>query len=271
MSHNWRSFKFKLASTASKVRSISVILALVLIFQGMLPFVRPAIAAPRQAGNRQTSENLVEEAIAPILKADGTADLDPADREMIAQHAQEVANALILNDDGTAGIRQEVLSNLKRKQREMLTRMVDDINKGNVGLALVNADGSTKLWGNTKALESSQSSSAIHPDNATWIDWHGLHIYIDGFWTWQLEELQGWAISTVVGLIAGALCGTGVGCIAVGVVVSFVWDQIIWHFLRAYWPTSFQINAPWWGWVTLQAWSTNRWLNGYTIRTWLWT
>jgi hypothetical protein len=217
--------------------------------------------------------------------------LAPQRRAEVVHMADIVADALKFRPNGREGrvsLDQNRLAGLDGTQVKLVKKLVADINNKSIGISVVAKDGSVSLYGNPKALTGAASikpkgqtppstrgplanAGPVAPMNSAWVDWFGVHIYIDGWWAEQLTWLNGWAVSTIAGMIVANLCGTGAGCLAASAVVAWLWDQVIWQFLRRYYPQSFTIHAPWWGYVYLQPWRSGAWYNGWWIWTWLWT
>lgn len=271
---------------------LALAIALVLGFQFVVPFAAPAFAQESRKGPSREillDNQSVQSQDAADQKGrevpvggivQGREDLTPGQMQEIENFAQRVAQSLSLNDNGTVGLKVQKMGRLTSDQSEVLNRFVTDLNERRIGIAISRDDGTVVVYGNPKAAANisatdlgspkSSSNSVVQPMNSWWVNSQGVHIYIDPYWTALLADLQSWAIGTIAGLIATALCGTGVGCVAVSVAVSFVW-WVVWNIIRRYYPTSFTIHAPWWGWVTVQVWSSRSWLNGVTFRTNVWT
>jgi hypothetical protein len=269
---------------------LALVIALVLGFQLVVPFTSPTFAQDiRKGQNRELLTREPAEAPATTKQQDrevpvggvvqGREDFTPAQMQETENFAQRVSQALSLNSDGTVGLNVQKMGPLSSEQSETLNRFVTDLNERRIGIAISRDDGTVMVYGNSRAAANigtdatspkSSSSTAAQPMNSWWVNSQGVHIYIDPYWTALLADLQSWAIGTIAGLIATALCGTGVGCVAVTVAVSFVW-WVVWSIIKKYYPSSFTIHAPWWGWVTVQVWSSRSWLNGATFRTNLWT
>ena len=270
---------------------LALVIALVLGSQLVVPFAAPTSAQEiRKGQNREISQTPEPNQNQDVAKpqdrevpfggiVQGREDFTPAQMQETERFAQRVAQAISLNDDGTVGLNFQKMGRLNSEQTETLTSFVTDLNERRIGIAISRGDGAVVVYGNPKAAADissdsgspkSSSDSAVQPMNSWWVNSQGVHIYIDPTWTARLADLQQWAIGAIAGVIASALCSTGVGCLAVGVAVSFVW-WVVWNIIKKYYPSSFTIHAPWWGWVTVQVWSSRSWLNGVTFRTNLWT
>jgi len=271
-SNNWRSLR-KALHSFTIFRSISIAVALMIITQGVAPLLIQAQAqtlsqTTSQIQGRQDSsvpgDSTVQEIPAPPI--------DAATQEQIETFATAVSTAITLRDNGTAAIKDDAIVGLDRKAAKLLRRGVEDLNAGRLGIAFVNKEGTAKLYGSFKALAGhSLLDDEFNTQTNTWVDWAGVHLYVDGWWARQIEELNGYAIGFVIGLAMTAICGTGVGCIAASFVVGWFWSNVVWGLLRPYLPTAFTLNFPWWGYAQVQLWKPGAWFNGRSFRTSLWT
>ncbi len=246
---------------------LSSILALALLLGGVLPFATPAYA-----NGPGPNQIMLEKLAKPLPEIP---ELNPEQRKEIEQFAQIVADALSFDNKGKATLNQRHVANLNKEQSEILNRLVSDLNTGNIGIALIEEDGSTKVYGSSRALDDIKSTASANSTTAVrnnwWVNWGGVHIYVDSWWTAKMIDLNGWAIGVVIGLTISAFCGTGIGCIAAGLVTDFIWDFVVWDILRRHFPESFTIHAPWWGWVKVQTWRSGYWYHGRTFKSSLWT
>lgn len=227
----------------SRFTSVALSLALILAFLAITAFPNGQVYAAGNAPKNPTLSN----------KSD------------VEKFAQVVSQALVLEDGGTVTLKSIEGYTLNNEQRTLLDRLVKDINNKEIGIAVVN-ENKTVVYGNQKALDSSN-----HPVELDWADGFGVHVYFNSYWTGLLKNLQGWAVGVVAGLIVAALCSTGLGCIAAGVVVSFLWDWVIWPILRKYYPDSMTMHFSWWGQRYVQPWKSGKWYNGmwfYAGRWW---
>ncbi len=216
-------------------------------------------------------------------------------REKIEKDAEKIAASLIF-EKKEKKVRYDGVKakGLDKTHLDLLDRFVADLNSGEIGIAIVQEDGSTIVYGNEKALDqgagpesaigldelsskvkkqsSIQSLVTSQSTRAAWVDRYGVHLYLNEWWTNQLYWLNNWVIGTVAAAIIAAIWELGpVAAAAVALVVNWVWDQLIWAIIRPYAPNSVTIHAPWWGWVHVQVWRNGAWYNGYWIRTNLWT
>lgn len=253
----------------SRKRGIALSIALLAVL--VVETVMPAASTVARAHSVQDNQPQDSKIVA-IDQSEPTPQLKKRKRERIEVFAQQVASALVLQKDGKVNLNSGATLGFDQEQDDILSRLVEDVNSGKLGIAVQYPDGSTRLYGSKKALaEAIPNPGDVHIENNFWVNWQGVHIYVDSWWTNQLANLQGWAIGAVIGLIVTALCSSGVGCAAAGLITSFVWDIIIWQIVRRYYPDSFTINAPWWGYVDVQPWRAGAWYNGVRFRSWLWT
>ena len=240
-------------------RLVSVALVLALIAQSLLPLVLPAYAdGPAPQGARPPGTS------GPPM--------DEATRQEVERYAQLTAETLLFQPDGTVSLNHAKISRLTTVESERLTRLVSDINTGKIGIAITRQDQAPVVYGSLMALELTRPTGGMNSaDNSWWMDGYGVHLYIDPWWTDQLTELVGWAIGQIIGLVMASACASGVGCLVVGVMTSFVWDFVIWRVLRAYFPDSFTIHLPWWGWAGAQVWKSGAQCHGWWFQSWLWT
>jgi hypothetical protein len=256
----------------------SIALALMLALQSMAPtFAASMQDGPKQGRAAQRDDDATIKAVTRIPR------LDPAKQLEIETFAQIVADTLVYNDDGTVSVNSKKAASLTRTQRRQLNNAVQDINSGQIGLAMTGEDG-LKVYGNTQVLNELNPSTPLsgpisgkgQSDQvqalvSTWWDGYGLAIYLDPKFTSRLKSFDSAAIGTLVGLMVTFVCGTGIGCIAASVIVAWFWDQV-WQWLdRRYFADSLIIHAPKWGWVYIQPFKSGAWWNGQWFRTWLWT
>lgn len=260
----------------------SITLMLMLLLQPTLPLAKVFAQDKARQGKRIQEEDVVSTNLyryAPRIDSTRQAEIEAI--------AQTVADTLVLKDDGTAAINTEKATKLSRKQLGQLNSVIKDINSGHIGMAVVREDG-LRVYGNTQVLnEISPSGDALRGSTtangkpqstdqtqafiSTWWDGYGYAIYLDPSFTSRLKSFDNVAIGAIIGLMATALCGTGVGCFAFGVVVAFFWDQV-WQWLdRRYYADSLIIHIPKWNWVYIQPFKAGAWFNGQWFRTWLWT
>lgn len=184
-----------------------------------------------------------------------------------------------------------------------LKRLVSDFNEKKIGIAVFDQDGqSFQLYGSPKTLErgvgptsaqvltsvpgvlsnpiaaadqmfkvDSASALVARPLNSTWVNWYGVHIYLDSYWTGLLDDQVSWAISIVAGLIVTALCSAGVACLVAGVIVAWVWNFLVAAITRPMYPHDLIIHCPWWGYVNVQPMKSGAWYNNRWFQSSLWT
>lgn len=178
--------------------------------------------------------------------------LTPEQFNELSVIAEAVTKAVVLDyATGRATLDVAALSGLDTAAKAGVKRFVSDLNAGRVGIAVVSATGETTLFGNPAALDAPPLSTGggvgIGTDGNYWTrDSWGVHIYLDSYWTNLLVNGSAWAVGVIAGLLVSAMCGSGVGCVVVGILVSAVWE-IVSGYLKRYKPNTmaFRIPFPW--------------------------
>lgn len=133
----------------------SIALALMLALQSMAPtFAASMQDGPKQGRAAQRDDDATIKAVTRIPR------LDPAKQLEIETFAQIVADTLVYNDDGTVSVNSKKAASLTRTQRRQLNNAVQDINSGQIGLAMTGEDG-LKVYGNTQVLNELNPSTPL--------------------------------------------------------------------------------------------------------------
>jgi hypothetical protein len=230
---------------------ISQMVSLILVVAMLMTTVMPAFAQQRQ-DNESDHLSLVE-------KFHGQPQAAIEQVDSLEEFAQNVADMLIFNSDGTVSLRAEVNNErYNEEQRLLLFALVNDVNAKKIGIAIETPAGLV-LYGSEKALDQNHAQS---------VDWWGVHIYLDAWWTGLLNEASGWAVGAVAGLVVAAFCATGVGCIAAALAVTFVW-MVVWYVATPYKPQTMTLHAPF-PWIDkyayAQPFNPGMWYHGHWFR-----
>lgn len=248
--------------------ALSTALVAALVLQGLAP-------AGQAFGRDQDPRNRGE-----VGSKGQRPDLDPEEAAEIEGFAQLVARTLVYHENGKVSVNWEQAPQLSHKQRRQLRRAAEDINEGHIGVAIRRGGQSPQVYGNPAALEQDSSGQETSPGTAkekvetnvsTWTDGYGFAIYLDPWFSQRVKNFDSAAIGTILGILTAYACGTGVGCIAVGVLVAWFWDEVWEWYDQRYFADSLIIHAPKWGWVYIQPFKSGAWFDGRWFRTWLWT
>ena len=202
-------------------------------------------------------------------------------QDKAVQFAQKVEKSLSFHDDGTVTVNENALSGLPTDQALLVQRFVNDVNAGEIGISVVKKDGSVALWGSTKALAglsqprpgASKRLLATPTSPDAWVNWYGVHVYINHWWTEQVEGASWEAIGGLAAGIVGALVASGARAVAgigAGLVVTML-TYVEGKLLRPYWPDAFTLHFPWWGPIHVQLWKSGTWYNGRWFCTPFWS
>ncbi len=193
-------------------------------------------------------------------------------QDKAVQLAQKLEKSLSFHDDGTVTVDENALAGLPTDQVLLVRRFVNDVNAGEIGISVVRKDGSVALWESTKALAGlSQTTfgaskrllaAPVSPD--AWANWYGVHVYVNHWWTREIEDASWRAIGALASGIAGALVASGARAVA-GIGAGLVVSMLLYvegKLLRPYWPDAFTLHFPWWGHIHVQLWKSGAWYNG---------
>jgi len=204
----------------------------------------------------------------------GAAKAKGPDTTIAEGFAKQVSQMVVVNKDGSLGLKADLAKGLTEDQATTLNNFVNDLNAKKVGIIINTKNGPVTYGAAVKETDSAVNS----PDNATGRESGGVYLALDSNWTSQLHDYNNWAIGAIAGVVVALLCSTGWGCIAAGVAVSFVFFVIA-QIIRPYLPTTitFHLRNPYWSGGHIYtaiysqpfkkgAWYNGVWFNSNTIR-----
>ena len=200
----------------------------------------------------------------------GTASAKGPDTTIAEGFANQVSQMVVVNKDGSLGLKADLVKGLTGDQATTLNKFVNDLNAKKVGI-LINTKNGPVTYGMT-VKETDSVSSVNSPANASGRESGGVYLALDSTWTSQLHDYNNWAIGAIAGVVVALMCSTGVGCLAVGIAVSFV-IFVIGQIIRPYLPTTitFHMRNPYWSgghlYTTIysQPFKKGAWYNGLWI------
>ncbi|MCP4199410.1 MAG: hypothetical protein GY762_19870 [Proteobacteria bacterium] len=185
-------------------------------------------------------------------------------RGEIEEFATVVASAIQVNDDGTLSLDAAVLGEIEPAKSQVLHDFVNDINAKEIGIAVHNQDGTTKVYGSEKALtegvplqsdfqkqsvggvSAQVAPQAPQPPSPTPLEYGErtlVSYWINDEWTDRLFDAEGWVIGIIAGALVTLVCtGTVVFCWSVGTITSFLIHFVVWKIIRAMGPDSITLH-----------------------------